>query len=69
MQLAAWETIAEGWPVSLEGDTWRCGDCGGPVALALDPAKRTYQYTAEQFRALIVLHLRTRHADLDPDVA
>jgi hypothetical protein len=69
MQLAAWEQIADDWPVSLERDTWRCGDCGGPVALALDAAKRTYQYTGEQFRALIVLHLRNHHADLDPDVA
>jgi hypothetical protein len=66
-QLAAWEQIAATWPVSLSGETWRCGDCGGPVALALDAAKRTYQYTGEQFRALVVLHLRNHHADLDPN--
>jgi len=66
-QLAAWEAIAAGWPVSLSGETWRCGDCTGPVALAVDGAKRTYQYTREQFLALTVLHLRNHHADLDPN--
>ena len=66
-QLAAWEKIAEDWPVSREVATYRCGDCGGPVCLAVDGAKRPYRYTHEQFLALTVLHLRNHHTDLDPD--
>jgi len=72
-QLAGWDAIAESWPVSLEGgsssdaNTWRCGDCGGSVALSEDGMKRPYRYTAEQFRALVVIHLRNHHEDLDPN--
>ena len=66
-QLAAWETIAKDWPVSLDAETHRCGDCGKGIALALDGLKRPYRYTREQFLALVVLHLRNHHADLDPN--
>ena len=72
MQLAAWETIADGWPVSLdsragEQAVWRCGNCGNGVALATDSTGTAYQYTAIQWQAMIVLHLRNAHPALDPD--
>jgi hypothetical protein len=79
-QLAAWQAIAADWPVSHDAqhgrDTamsahnraWRCGDCQKGVALAYDDSGRRYQYTDEQWLALIVLHLRNHHPDLDPGI-
>ena len=75
-QLAAWEAIARGWPVSHDTHfndahgkdrSYRCVDCRKGVALALDDAGHRYQYTDEQWLALVVLHLRNHHGDLDPD--
>jgi len=66
-QLAAWEAIAEDWPVSESDRAYRCGDCGKGIALATDAANVRYLYTHEQYLALVVLHLRNHHADLDPD--
>ena len=66
-QLAAWEAIAEDWPVSESDRVYRCGDCAGGVALATDMGGVRYLYTHEQYLALVVLHLRNHHADLDPD--
>jgi hypothetical protein len=37
------------------------------VELIADDSGRPYQYTDGQHRAAIVLHLRNRHPDLDPD--
>ena len=68
-QLAAWEHIAEQWKVSREQDVWRCVECCSGVALADDRQGKQYQYTQEQWLALIVLHLRSKHPDLDPDKA
>jgi hypothetical protein len=67
-QLAAWQELAEDWPVALDAEgVGRCEACGKGVILWLDKSKRPYRYTDEQVRALIVLHLREYHADLDPD--
>ena len=72
-QLAGWQAIADGWPVSRDAgtpahrDTWRCGDCGKFIAPAQDIAKREYRYSEDEFRAFIVLHLRNSHPDLDPN--
>ena len=72
-QLAAWERLAEDWPVSHDAGhnqqdrSYRCGDCGKGVALALDDQRHRYLYTETQWMALVVLHLRNHHADLDPD--
>jgi hypothetical protein len=80
-QLAAWEALAEDWPVSHDAQydqssaishrdrSYRCGDCGKGIALALDDQGKRYLYTDQQWRALVVLHLRNHHADLDPDHA
>ena len=66
-QLAAWEKIAAGWEILREGRVYRCADCDAGVALAADGHGKDYTYTADDFRAHIVLHLRNRHPDLDPD--
>jgi hypothetical protein len=67
-QLAAWEALAEGWPVTAdERGVGRCGQCGHGVLLQLDRNQVPYRYTHEQWLALVVLHLRNHHADLDPD--
>lgn len=80
-QLAAWEELAENWLVSHDAQhgrdhatserdrSYRCGDCGKGVALALDEQGHRYLYTETQWMALVVLHLRNHHADLDPDQA
>lgn len=79
-QLAAWERLAEDWPVSHDAQhgadsatsqrdrAYRCGDCGKGVALAFDLQGVRYLYTETQWMALLVLHLRNHHADLDPDM-
>ena len=67
-QLATWEEIAADW-------TWRlrdarvaaCSHCGKGIALVHDSDGKAYVYSEDQWRALVVLHLRAWHADLDPD--
>jgi hypothetical protein len=76
-QLAAWVSLAEDWPVSHDaqhsgpsfpGDrSYRCADCQKGIALAFDDQGKRYLYTETQWMALVVLHLRNHHADLDPD--
>ena len=72
-QLAAWEKLAAGW----ETTDWRaagtvqfvrlCDRCGHGIMLVTDRDGRQYQYSPDQELALIVLHLRSHHQDLDPD--
>jgi hypothetical protein len=74
-QLAAWEKLAEDWPVSHDAQytspasdrSYRCAACGKGIALAFDTQGARYLYTDAQWLALTVLHLRNHHADLDPD--
>ena len=66
-QLAAWEQLATGWECREEADVLRCADCDAGIMLLWDDAGRPYQWTGGQTVAMIVLHLRARHADLDPD--
>lgn len=66
-QLAAWQRIAETWPVHLEKPVWRCNACGKGIALSHDTYGHGYHYGIDQWLALIVLHLRNHHPDLDPD--
>ena len=67
-QLAAWQEIAETWPVALDEDgIGRCSACGKGVILWLDPNGHPFLYTHEQVMAQTVLHLRNHHPDLDPD--
>jgi hypothetical protein len=69
-QLAAWEAIAEDWPVVLDAEgIGRCGACGQGVLMWIDRTGAPYRYSHEQVLSLTVLHLRNRHADLDPDHA
>ena len=70
-QLAAWEEIAVTWATYMtEGDpAVRCASCNAGIYLAFDRHGKAYQYAGSQIRAHIVLHLRTRHPDLDPDKA
>ena len=67
-QLAAWEALAESWPLFAENGVNRCVSCLAGVELITGPDGRPYRWTGEQHRANIVLHLRTRHPDLDPDL-
>ena len=66
-QLAAWEALADNWPWNSDDKHAWCGRCGKSIALLRDRQARLYRYTDEQWRALIVLHLRNFHEDWDPD--
>ena len=69
-QLSAWQDLAGTWPTELDAGSpphvWRCGRCGGGIMLATDRHGTRYDWTAQSRRDMIVLHLRTRHEDLDP---
>jgi len=72
-QLAAWQQIAKGWLVddAMPADDGqlvdRCRACGKGIALAADAYGNLYRYHRDEYLALIVLHLRNHHADLDPN--
>ncbi len=67
-QLAAWEKIAEDWPLAVDEEgVARCKACGQGVILWLDEHHRPYRYTRDEVMALTVLHLRNHHPELDPD--
>lgn len=67
-QLAAWEKLADDWAWQLEDRVARCCQCGKGIVLLNDSHGSPYWYTHEQWLALVVLHLRSHHADLDPNV-
>lgn len=64
LQLTAWQDLARGWQVD---DAGKCAECGKGVYLVTDSAGAAYRYTDAEQLALVVLHLRNHHADLDPD--
>ena len=66
-QLAAWQAIAARWDWSPRGPVARCNACGKSIALTRDSQDRPYMYSDDQWLALVVLHLRNFHPDLDPD--
>lgn len=66
-QLAAWEQIADGWPMFEDWPCLRCASCLISVMRIADDQDHVYKYTDEQRRALVVAHLRQAHMDLDPD--
>ena len=68
-QLAAWEKLASGWHLATDYDEGviRCGGCGKGVMLLSDRNGTIFQYTPDEHRALVVLHLRNFHPGLDPD--
>lgn len=66
-QLAAWEKLADGWDMQIDGEVLRCGECDKGVLLLSDPHGVSFTWDHAQRLALIVLHLRNFHPDLDPD--
>lgn len=71
-QLAAWESIANGWTVGAvikAGSVHLvCGEDMATLFVLTDKHKRSYRFTAAQVQAATVAHLRDRHRELDPDV-
>lgn len=68
--LAAWMRIAANWPAKVDSEgVRRCTECGKGIMLVTDTSGRPYCYTPDQVDALTVLHLRSHHADLDPNKA
>lgn len=69
-QLAAWQDLADTWPLDLDDAAdpavWRCPVCLLGVMLDTDRHGVPYRWTAQDRQDAVVLHLRTRHAALDP---
>jgi hypothetical protein len=66
-QLAAWQDIADDWPLHVDGWHERCTECGQSVLRLFDHHAVPYRYTPAQRRMLIVAHLRQAHTEMDPD--
>ena len=66
-QLAAWEAIARGWKMEIDGRVVRCMACGRGIRLLKDVTGRMYLFGEDEVLALTVLHLRNHHPGLDPD--
>lgn len=66
-QLAAWQQIAESWDLEETPTVLRCAACHKSVLLLRDRHKHRFMYTPGERLALIVLHLRNFHSELDPD--
>ncbi len=69
VQLAAWQQIASAWPLYLDAAEghMRCCACTQSVARLTDDAHKAFSYTAGDWLALLVAHLRQAHPDMDPD--
>jgi hypothetical protein len=69
IQLEAWQAIAVNWAVYFDLDTsqLRCSSCHASVLVMADERGHLYHYSEEQVLACKVMHLRARHASLDPD--
>lgn len=67
-QLAAWQQIAGVWPLWLDAAEghMRCAGCGQSVVRLADDSNRAFAYTAADWLALLVAHLRQAHPDMDP---
>ena len=68
-QLAAWQRLAQDWPVHATDEDGQiklaCGHCGaGMVPLRNETGD--YHYPLQHFTNATVLHLRQRHADMEP---
>jgi hypothetical protein len=66
-QLAAWEHLAEKWPVyTAEAGYIRCAHDDLTVWRAEDNQGNHYTITDDEILALRVAHLRNHHQNLDP---
>jgi hypothetical protein len=71
--LAAWEDLARDWAtfkvfdVDAGAYNMRCASCLGGIYRVTDPHGKPYPYTDADRLALVVIHLRQSHMDLDPD--
>lgn len=67
-QLEAWQTVAQAWETGFDRGCLRCVSCGQSIARMSDASGVAYHYDNDQLLALVVLHLRECHKELDPDV-
>jgi hypothetical protein len=71
-QLAEWQALAMTWPLSLDlrGDDDQphlmCADCLASVVPLADRGARPYQTAPGRVLDATVMHLRQRHADMEP---
>jgi hypothetical protein len=68
-QLAAWQALAADWPVHATDEDGQiklaCGECGRGIV----PLRNTtgdYHYVLRHFTDATVMHLRQRHAEVEP---
>ncbi len=68
-QLAAWQDLAQTWPLTLDAAEGhiRCGRCQQSVARLADDLGKAYSYWVRDWLAMVVAHLRQAHPEADPD--
>ena len=66
-ELKRWQDFAYTWPTfeaKINGrDGVQCGRCSQTIVFRSDVGGNRFQYTIEQIQALIVAHIRQRHAE------
>jgi hypothetical protein len=74
-QLAAWQQLAADWPLLVERRTEAsglkvlhhvCAECFSSVFALQDQAGQSFRVTPQHVLDATVMHLRARHADLEP---
>lgn len=68
-QLAAWQAIAQTWPLTLDAQEGhlRCAHCQQSVARLADDQGRPYSYRPAEWLGMLVAHMRQAHPGADPD--
>lgn len=67
-QLAAWQELAATWPLRAgrTGSHLVCAGCDASVLPLVDGGDLPYAVTVQMITDATVMHLRRRHADMEP---
>ena len=65
-QLAAWQDVAARWTATADGDHLRCVACEASILPVGDPRGFRYMVTSQMILDATVMHLRARHAEMEP---
>ena len=65
-QLAAWQAVAAGWTATVAEDHLRCVACQASILAVGDPRGIRYMITSQMILDATVMHLRARHAEMEP---
>jgi hypothetical protein len=65
-QLSAWQELAARWASYVDDDHLRCTACDGSILPVGDPKGIRYMITSQMILDATVMHLRARHAEMEP---